>query len=72
MAGGVGLADILIARGHKVFLDAKFLDIGNTVEHATANVARLGASFLTIPGVDRKTLDAAVRGRGTGPTRARA
>ena len=69
MAGGLGLADILIARGHKVFLDAKFLDIGNTVERATANVARLGASFLTIHGVDRKTMDAAVRGRGSGHTK---
>lgn len=63
-AGGVALAQELRASGKKVFLDAKLHDIGATVERATASVAALGVNFLTVHGVDRKTLDAAVRGRG--------
>ena len=62
--GGLDLAQELKDNGHGVFLDMKFLDIGNTVEKAVANVARLGLDFLTIHGTDRKTLEAAVRGRG--------
>jgi orotidine-5'-phosphate decarboxylase len=46
-----------------VFLDAKLLDIEATVERATASVARTGAEFLSVHATDRKTLDAAVRGR---------
>ena len=65
LAGGTGLAEELIGAGKQVFIDAKLLDIGNTVERAAANIAKLGATFLTIHGTDRKTLDAAVRGRGT-------
>ena len=47
-----------------MFIDAKLLDIEATVERATASIARTGAEFLTVHAVDRKTLDAAVRGRG--------
>lgn len=64
MAGGLDLAQHLKCNGCSVFLDMKFLDIGNTVEKAVASVARLELDFLTIHGTDRKTLDAAVRGRG--------
>ena len=63
-AGGMVLASQLVARGQRVFLDAKLLDIEATVERATASVARSGAHFLTVHATDRKTLDAAVRGRG--------
>ncbi len=42
----------------------KLLDIPNTVEKAVTNVARLGIDYLTVHGTDRKTLDAAVDGRG--------
>ncbi len=62
--GGQELALELINEGYQVFIDAKFLDIGNTVKNATANVAALNASLLTIHATDRKTLDAAVEGRG--------
>ena len=62
--GGLEFAQGLKAAGRQVFLDMKLLDIGNTVEKATANVARLGLDYLTIHGHDRKTIDAAVRGRG--------
>jgi orotidine-5'-phosphate decarboxylase len=63
-AGGLALAEELARNGRRVFLDAKLLDIEATVERATAAIARTGAHFLTVHATDRKTLDAAVRGRG--------
>jgi len=63
-AGGVDLARELAASGYDIFVDAKLLDIGNTVERATAQIAALGARYLTIHASDTKTLAAAVRGRG--------
>jgi orotidine-5'-phosphate decarboxylase len=63
-AGGLALARELVADGKRVFLDAKLLDIEATVERATAAIAKTGAHFLTVHATDRKTLDAAVRGRG--------
>jgi orotidine-5'-phosphate decarboxylase len=63
-AGGMALASELSSRGRSVFIDAKLLDIETTVERATAAIAAIGAEFLTVHAVDRKTLDAAVRGRG--------
>jgi len=62
--GGLGFAEDLVKEGRRVFLDAKLLDIEATVERATAAIANTGAQFLTIHATDRKTLDAAVRGRG--------
>jgi orotidine-5'-phosphate decarboxylase len=63
-ADGLALAGELKFAGKRVFLDLKFLDIGNTVEHAVAAAARLGVDFVTVHGHDTKTLTAAVRGRG--------
>jgi orotidine-5'-phosphate decarboxylase len=63
-AGGLALGEELVKSGRRVFLDAKLLDIEATVERATAAIARTGAHFLTVHATDRKTLDAAVRGRG--------
>jgi orotidine-5'-phosphate decarboxylase len=63
-AGGIALATELANDGKRVFLDAKLLDIEATVERATAAIAKTGAAFLTVHATDRKTLDAAVRGRG--------
>ena len=62
MQGGMAFVQQLKARGNKVFLDVKFLDIDTTVEKATANAARSGADFVTVHGVDRKTIAAARRG----------
>ncbi len=62
--GGIGFAQGLKAAGKDVFLDMKLLDIPTTVEKATANIADLGLDYLTVHGTDRKTLDAAVKGRG--------
>jgi orotidine-5'-phosphate decarboxylase len=47
-AGGLPLAEKLIGQGKKVFIDLKLHDIGNTVERATRQIAKLGANFLTI------------------------
>lgn len=67
--GGLDLARALRDDGKQVFLDMKLLDISNTVEKAAANIAGLGLTFLTVHGHDRKTLDAAVRGRGASDLR---
>lgn len=61
---GLALASEIKNDGKRVFLDMKFLDIGNTVEKAVAAVADLGFDFLTIHGTDSKTMKAAVKGRG--------
>ncbi len=63
LAGGLDLARELKFDGKRVFLDLKFLDIGNTVERAVAAAVGLGVDFLTVHGHDTKTLKAAVRGR---------
>jgi orotidine-5'-phosphate decarboxylase len=62
--GGLEFAQGLKAAGRSVFLDMKLLDIANTVEKAAANIAALGLDYLTVHATDRKTLDAAVKGRG--------
>jgi orotidine-5'-phosphate decarboxylase len=48
--GGEGLAltERLIAAGKRIFIDLKLHDIPNTVERATRQIARLGATFLTV------------------------
>ncbi len=63
--GGLALAAKLKADGRKIFLDMKLHDIPNTVAKATANIAALGVDYLTVHGTDRKTLAAAVDGRGS-------
>ena len=62
--GGLQFAQSLSRAGKTVFLDMKLLDIPNTVQKAAANIANLGLDYLTVHGTDRKTLDAAVKGRG--------
>ncbi len=66
-AGGLPLIEDLKSQGKKIFLDAKLLDIGHTVEKATASISRLNADLLTIHGTDLKTMQAAVKGRGNSP-----
>jgi orotidine-5'-phosphate decarboxylase len=63
-AGGFELARALALSGRPVFVDAKLLDIEATVERSTAAIASSGAAFLTVHAIDKKTLAAAVRGRG--------
>ena len=66
-AGGLGLTKELAADGKKVFLDLKLHDIGATVERAAAQVARLGAAFLTVHAFPQ-TMAAAKQGIGASPT----
>ncbi|MFN0218998.1 MAG: orotidine-5'-phosphate decarboxylase [Hyphomicrobium sp.] len=66
-AEGLTLARELKTEGKRVFLDLKFLDIGNTVERAVANAAVIGVDFLTVHGHDTKTLKAAIKGRKDAP-----
>ncbi len=63
-AGGQDLVKELLHKGHQVFVDAKLLDIGATVQKSTANIALMGADFLTLHVSDSKTLKAAIKGRG--------
>ena len=46
--GGLPLAEKLIHQGKQVFLDLKLHDIPNTVQRAASQVARMGATFLTV------------------------
>jgi orotidine-5'-phosphate decarboxylase len=62
-AAGPDVVQRLIARGKRIFLDLKFLDIEETVRRATARVAEMGVEFLTVH-ANRKALTAAVQGRG--------
>lgn len=63
--GGLPFVRRLADAGKKVFLDLKLHDIPTTVEKATAQVADLGATFLTVHAFPQ-TMQAAVKGRGTG------
>ena len=46
--GGFGLIGQLVAAGKRVFVDLKLHDIPNTVERAVGQIARTGATFLTV------------------------
>jgi orotidine-5'-phosphate decarboxylase len=59
--GGLALVEEFAKSGKQVFVDLKLHDIGNTVEKATAQIARLGARFLTVHAFPQ-TLAAAKRG----------
>jgi orotidine-5'-phosphate decarboxylase len=61
-AGGLPLTERLVRAGKQVFLDLKLHDIGNTVAHGVASVARTGATFLTVHGY-LQTMKAAVDAR---------
>ena len=60
-AGGMEIVRELKARGHRVFLDLKLYDIGETVKRATVQVARVGVDFLTVHG-SLAVMQAAVAG----------
>ncbi len=61
-AAGPDFVRQLIGGGKRVFLDLKFHDIGEQVKRATAQVARLGVSFLTVHG-QPQVMQAALEGR---------
>jgi orotidine-5'-phosphate decarboxylase len=60
--GGFAMVERLVGSGKQVFLDLKLHDIPNTVERAVAQIARLGATFLTVHAYPQ-TMRAAVAGR---------
>ncbi len=62
-AGGLPLVQKLADSGKKVFLDLKMHDIGNTIARGVENVAKLGATFLTVHAYPQ-TMKAAVEARG--------
>jgi orotidine-5'-phosphate decarboxylase len=62
-AAGPLIVEKALARGKRVFLDLKILDIESTVRRATACVAAMGVEFLTVH-ANRKVLKAAVAARG--------
>src|SRR4051812_21752545 len=65
-AAGMDFVRELKSQGHRVFLDLKLYDIGETVKRAVAQVAKAGADFLTVHG-SKAVMVAAVAGRGTSP-----
>lgn len=48
--GGLALAERLVGEGHRVFIDGKLYDIGNTVAGAVRSVRQIGPSILTLQG----------------------
>ena len=61
-AGGLPLVRKLADQGKKVFIDLKLHDIGNTVARGVENIAKLGATFLTVHAYPQ-TMKAAVEAR---------
>ena len=54
-----------------VFVDAKLHDIPNTVEHAAANIAKLGVAMLNVHALGGEAMmRAAVDGAAVAPSRA--
>jgi orotidine-5'-phosphate decarboxylase len=68
-AAGMSLVKEIAANGHKVFLDLKLYDIGETVKRATRQICISTApTFLTVHG-SRTVMSAAAEGRGDTPTK---
>ena len=62
-ASGMEMVRELKRAGHRVFLDLKLYDIGETVKRAVAQVAKAGADFLTVHAYPQ-VMAAAVAGAG--------
>lgn len=65
-SGGLALAEELIGQGTGIFLDAKLLDIDNTVAHGVTALGRLGAEFLTVHAYPKAMRAAVAAKRATG------
>jgi orotidine-5'-phosphate decarboxylase len=62
-AAGMNFVRELKRQGHRVFLDLKLYDIGETVKRTVARIAEEGVDFLTVHAM-RPTMAAAVAGKG--------
>lgn len=62
-AAGMDFVKELKSRGHRVFLDLKLHDIGETVRRAVAKISHIGVDFLTVHAT-RGVMQAAAAGRG--------
>jgi orotidine-5'-phosphate decarboxylase len=62
LAGGFDFARALADAGKQTFIDIKLHDVANTVAQSIKNVARLGASFVTVHAYPQ-TMHAAVAAR---------
>src|SRR5579872_6857185 len=62
-SAGMPLVRELKEQGHRVFLDVKLYDIGETLKRAVVQIAGTGVDFLTIHAT-RQVMQAAVAGRG--------
>lgn len=65
-AGGLDLVRALVASGERVFLDAKLLDIDNTVAGAIRSIVTLGVDMVTLHAYP-KAMAAAAAARGAAP-----
>jgi orotidine-5'-phosphate decarboxylase len=65
-AGGLDFARELAGSGTKVFLDMKLLDIDNTVAKGVENIARMGASMLTLHAYPKAMRAAVGAAKGSG------
>ena len=65
-SAGMEFVRELKQQGHRVFLDLKLYDIGETVKRAVAQVTRAGVDFLTVHG-SQAVMKAAVAGKGDAP-----
>lgn len=63
-AGGIDFVRVLRERNKMVFMDAKLNDIDQTVGSAIESIANLGVEFVTVHGVNGKSIREAVRARG--------
>ena len=61
-AAGMDFVRELMFKGHRVFLDLKLYDIGETVKRAVAQIAKVGVDFLTVHG-SNAVMESAVSGR---------
>lgn len=64
-SAGMDFVRELKGQGKRVFVDLKLYDISETVRRAAAQVARVGADFLSIHG-SRAVMEAAVSGKNEG------
>lgn len=65
-SAGMDFVRELKDQGQRVFVDLKLYDIGETVKRAVAQVARVGADFLTVHG-SLAVMQAAVAGKAASP-----